>query len=435
MNLDRIVSSALDAWRAPSRADAASGSGEIVPDQAVLAALIATSFEASLLREENRALTFRLIVRSPDKFPEAAGPPEGLHRLVFDETRPFTAQELRRLTPAVDHDRSLVGVCIENGELRIWGIVQSGWRWLEQFYGGRGNASTLPECLILGVTDPGCLILCQGSRPLWALEAGALLDNHLNVFTSEWLSERFVPLRDELMRLHTAERAEGGQHWATIDADFARMVTHQMIQRLISTIQRTKHGGTLLIVAGDCPHDLARRAAWLKLKFEFQDEEPRARFRSLLARAMNTLAAAGAHPQGAATAVGWDEYASAAGRDFSDLDEAIFETSHMLATLTAVDGAVVMTQRFDVLGFGGEITGSLAEVPFVARALDVEGTTYSVEPTDEMGMRHRSVYRLCNVLRDALGIVVSQDGRARFVRWNNSQIMYWNHSTITPLTF
>jgi hypothetical protein len=57
----------------------------------------------------------------------------------------------------------------------------------------------------------------------------------------------------------------------------------------------------------------------------------------------------------------------------ADLDEAIFELSHLIAGLADVDGAVVMTKRFELLGFAAEIRGSdLPDVITVQRATDLE---------------------------------------------------------------
>ena len=57
-----------------------------------------------------------------------------------------------------------------------------------------------------------------------------------------------------------------------------------------------------------------------------------------------------------------------------ELDEAVFEVAHLIADLSQVDGAVVMTSDLDLLGFGAEITGRLPDIGRVARAADLEGT-------------------------------------------------------------
>ena len=53
--------------------------------------ILSTCFQASLLHDEGRPITFRLALAEPDSFDAREGPPAGLHRLVFDQGRPFDA--------------------------------------------------------------------------------------------------------------------------------------------------------------------------------------------------------------------------------------------------------------------------------------------------------------------------------------------------------
>jgi hypothetical protein len=351
--------------------------------------------------------------------------------LLFSALRPFTAHELRRLSPAVDYDRCLIGLAVTPpGQLQIWGIIQSGPGWLEQFRGGRGKSSNLPDCLIVGVRDPGHLIISRGSRPLCTLEAGVLQTNRVNVFNSVWLPALFAPVRKQLLQLHAIAHSNGGENGPPIDPRFPGIIGQQMMQRLISTIQRSRHGGTLLIVPADFVASLEEPNPLVRLKYRFTEEEPRARMRTLLVRVMNVLAsAASEHPGRSA---GWEDYVRSNDRELNDLDDSIFGMSHFVATLTAVDGAVVVTRDFELIGFGGEISGALPEVQSVAHASDLEGVTYRTETTEDVGTRHRSVYRLCNASPDVLGIVISQDGGARFIRRHGPHVMCWDHSKVIP---
>jgi hypothetical protein len=431
MDVAQTVSCVIAAWAATAHPDATVQGGATLPDRSVLEQILATVFEASLLEEENRTLTFRLALQPADYFRREDGLPDGVHRLLFTAPRRFTANELRRLTPAVDYDRSMIGVAVtETGAIQVWGIIQSGAGWLEQFRGGRGKASNLPDCLIFAVRGPGQVIIARGSRPLCNLEGGLLQTNRLNVFNSEWLRATFAEVRQKMLQLHIAARRDEESPWATIDPEFPGKVGQQMLQRLISTVQRSRHGGTLLVVPNDFAHTLDAQSPLVRLKYRFAEEEPRARLRTLILRVMNTLASAVKPRKG--NGVGWDDYVRSTRPELNDLDDAIFEMSHFVATLTAVDGAVVVTREFDLLGFGGEIAGALPEVQVVAHASDLEGVTYRSETTEEVGTRHRSVYRLCNELRDVLGIVVSQDGGVRFIRRNGPHVMYWDHSTVIP---
>jgi hypothetical protein len=108
------------------------------------------------------------------------------------------------------------------------------------------------------------------------------------------------------------------------------------------------------------------------------------------------------------------------------------EAAHLVADLTRVGGAVAMTRGLDLLGFGGEIAGDLPEVPRVRRARDLVGAEREWVRTDRVGTRHRSAYRLCHVVRDALAVVVSQDGGLRFIRWHKDAVTYWEQVAIAP---
>ncbi|MBP1745820.1 MAG: hypothetical protein H6Q54_435 [Deltaproteobacteria bacterium] len=85
-----------------------------------------------------------------------------------------------------------------------------------------------------------------------------------------------------------------------------------------------------------------------------------------------------------------------------------------------------MTKRQDILGFGGVISGDTEEVNTIAHALDIEGRITQQEFIEEVGTRHRAAYRLCHELREALAVVISQDGNVRLVKWHNGSVTYWD---------
>jgi len=75
------------------------------------------------------------------------------------------------------------------------------------------------------------------------------------------------------------------------------------------------------------------------------------------------------------------------------------------------------------------ISGDRDEVGTITHALDLEGRLTQQELIEEVGTRHRAAYRLCHDVHDALVIVISQDGNARFVKWHNGSVTYWD---LTP---
>ena len=126
--------------------------------------------------------------------------------------------------------------------------------------------------------------------------------------------------------------------------------------------------------------------------------------------------------------VGWEEYVHSEDRELAELDEAISEFAHLVAGLAAVDGAVVMTDRGELLGFGGEISGELEPVLSVEKALDPEGETTAPEGVEAVGTRHRSAYRLAGAVPDALMVVVSQDGNIRYVADMDGAVTCWDQA-------
>jgi DisA bacterial checkpoint controller nucleotide-binding len=401
-----------------------------LPEPDTLETLISACYQASLLREEERAVTFRVILCDPDRLPSNEGPPGGIHRLEFPKPRRFDIEEIRRLSPAADYYRSLIGVCFdEQGGLRIWGLVHSGPRWLREGQGGRDAPPPLPRALILRVHGPGRIAVDVGQETLCKLEGGGISDVSMDVFRSRWLPDAFATVREELAEIHAGLRDQArkkGQVWARLDNDLTRVIGQHTVKRIISAVRDSHHGGTVVIVPPGLADDILE-GRYVSLKYRFVDAEPRRRFRTLIIDVMSELARSHAGVP-ARDPVGWDDYEASSDASLSLLDEAIFEVAHLIAGLTAVDGAVVMTQRFEVLGFGGEISGDLPAAETVARALDVEAEVTVEETAEGVGTRHRSAYRLCKALSSVIAVVISQDGNVRFIGCKDDAVTYWDQA-------
>jgi DNA integrity scanning protein DisA with diadenylate cyclase activity len=124
--------------------------------------------------------------------------------------------------------------------------------------------------------------------------------------------------------------------------------------------------------------------------------------------------------------VGYDVYQQTRRPEIAALDEAIVEISQLFAGLADVDGAVVITDQLELLGFGAEIIG-VPDVATVRHAQDLEATEYHIDGTDRVGTRHRNAYRLCAFEPACLAIVVSQDGGVQFVKSLNGHVTVWDH--------
>jgi hypothetical protein len=398
-----------------------------LPDLDVLEELISICYQASLLRSEERPIRFRLILQDPDLFYPDQGPPDGLHRLIFTEPRPCNENELRRLSPSTDFYHSLIGVALNPDRgLLIWGLIHSGPRWIQSLYGGGKTFRPLPASLVIHVTSPGRIAVCKGSVTVATLNAGQIMCPSIDVFDARWLKTSFDASRAYVWDLHMLAKNEAEKPWARIDPDLLRVIKKQVMMRVISKMRSTHHGGTIITLPQELVPEFSTDNDYMTIKYRFQEEEPRERFGTLLLELINTLAAAYGRQGSSEKVVGWSEYLASKNQNLSRLDEAIFEWAHLVAGLSEVDGAVVMTRRFELLGFGGEISGKLGRVPAVLKALDPEGDQYEPESTAGVGTRHHSAYRLCNVLHHIIAVVVSQDGTVQFVKWKDGSVICWD---------
>lgn len=403
---------------------------DLLPRPEVLEQILSACYQASLLSEEQRKLTFRILACSPQILSPDDSPPTGLHRMIFSPARPFDEQELRRLAPAVEFHRSLLGIHWQrNGEVSIWGVVHSGPRWLQAAHGGRLMPSPLPPALVICIKGPGQLTVCQGSTTLGMLVNGQIVRPQVDLFDSTWLPGMFQESRRDARNEYIKQFGEPQNTDPSIIERLTGLLAQHVVRRIISLVRSRRHGGAILFVDPEVGRKLMAANTFLQVKYRFLDEEPRHRFRSLVFRLIHRLQAMH-NDEGGIT---WEQFLTTNDPLVHHLDEAIFELAHLVSSLTAVDGAVLMNNRFEILGFGAEISGSLPEVETVQLCEDAEGEVTHFIRTDGVGTRHRSAFRFCNRFPGSLAIIVSQDGNVRFAAARDEKVYCWDHVSVSFL--
>lgn len=108
----------------------------------------------------------------------------------------------------------------------------------------------------------------------------------------------------------------------------------------------------------------------------------------------------------------------------------------VVAGLTAVDGATVITDRYSALAFGAKIVrrrGS-PQVSEVILTEPIEGDrAEAVEPSQLGGTRHLSAAQFVHDQHDAVALVASQDGRFTVFAWSPCEGMVHAHRIETLL--
>jgi sensor domain DACNV-containing protein len=101
-----------------------------------------------------------------------------------------------------------------------------------------------------------------------------------------------------------------------------------------------------------------------------------------------------------------------------------------VAGLTAVDGAVVLTEQYDVLGFGAKITRrrGYPQVEQVMLTEPIEGGQATLVNPDKLGgTRHLSAAQFVQDQQSCAALVASQDGRFTVFEWSSCESMVHAH--------
>lgn len=106
--------------------------------------------------------------------------------------------------------------------------------------------------------------------------------------------------------------------------------------------------------------------------------------------------------------------------------ESLHRTIDNIAGLTAVDGATIITNQYELLAFGAKIVRrhGWQHVASVVVTEPIEGTSAIIsEPGQLGGTRHLSAAQFAHDQRDAIALVASQDGRFTVFGWSAAEAM------------
>ncbi|WP_437185753.1 putative sensor domain DACNV-containing protein [Planctomicrobium sp. SH668] len=396
-------------------------SPENLPEDRILRQLIDAAYQASLLREEGEQVSCRVIFATPEELTKLQQNELGpLVCLRFREMQALSAHQIRKLAFSAGFYRSLLGVLIDpvDDSLKIWGIINTGTRWVNRVSSGRPEDLPLPPNLVIQIHGPGHLVIASGDLRLFETSGGILRADGFDPFESRWLPERFRTVK---LAMDAILESDGHDHETRICNEFMKCAAQSVVRRAIGLIRTRGHGGMLTYI---CEQEDAASVAhrWFRFRVFFEQDDGAKRFRLLLFRLVKSLIRVG--KERGLNVVTWDDFQWLVDAEIQALDEALIEFSHLLADFMSVDGALVLDRSFRVIGFGAEILGD-THVSVIHRAVDLEATLTVAESADASGTRHRAAYRLVSGVPDVIALVVSQDGAVRFVANHNQKLTYW----------
>ncbi len=294
------------------------------------------------------------------------------HPLRFERQLPLAAQPLTRLAPAVERPGIHLGVWRDKGRFVVWGATRD----------------VPPFCLVLEVIAPGLLVVKHSRHESEKFANLAVFEGD-EVKVIDESSSHSPDCPDLLVSLL-------GDHPQHSSGESVNLLIHLAI-----SMRAHGRGGLLLVVPAETRfwcESMAQPVAY-SLVPPF----------SALAELMHN-------------------------RDGKNADrlwaDALRNAVEAVAGLTAVDGATVISDAYDVLAFGAKIVrreGS-SQVGNVILTEPIEDVrTEVIDPGQLGGTRHLSAAQFVHDQHDAVALVASQDGRFTVFAWSPCENMVHAH--------
>ena len=352
---------------------------ETVPAVAAIEAMIDTAFWASLRREEAYVPKISLAFLTPA---------DTEHPLVLERPLPLDPAILARVSPAVERPGIHLGVTSLDGELRVW-----------------GTARTIPKhCFVVEVVEPGLLVVKhrRGREAAKFVNVAVLEGDRIKVIDEQASSaDPDCPtLLSTLLGFDSPETWNGSLN---------------VLVQLAVSMRAHRRGGLLMVVPRD--NDLWRDSIVQPIAYAVSPAF------SELAHLVESGDKAG--DVEADLQVGLRQWQDSFGRAID-----------AVAGLTAVDGATLMTSRYEVLAFGAKIVRRRGQpqVEQMTVTEPVEGNApIVINPTAFGGTRHLSAAQFVHDQRDSVALVAGQDGRFTVFAWSPCIDMVHAHRVETLL--
>ncbi|MDX5436278.1 MAG: hypothetical protein LPK03_03750, partial [Pontibacter sp.] len=123
-------------------------------------------------------------------------------------------------------------------------------------------------------------------------------------------------------------------------------------------------------------------------------------------------------------------------QDKVHVQEAIQREVDMIAGLTAIDGATVISDKYELLAFGakiGRLQGNDPVKEIVMTEPIVGGKAVRAHPSLKGGTRHLAAAQFVHDQRNAIALVASQDGRFTVFSWSTCDEVVQAHRIDTLL--
>ena len=300
-------------------------------------------------------------------------PREARQPLLFERPLPLTPSGLTRVAPAVENPGIHLGVWREGGELSVWGAVRA-----------------IPVlCFVLEVAAPGLLVIKHHVGEEWRkfVNVAVLEGDQIKLVEAPGgRTPDSTPLLKSLLRF---------------DSSTSGIQSVSILVQLAVAMRAHGRGGLLLVV----PADTEQWRGSIVEPVSYAVSPP---FSELAC--LNQMTPSPTEQ---------DRWRQTVGPAIGTI-----------GGLTAVDGAVVLNNHYELLGFGAKLSRRKGwpRVEQVLVTEPIEGATPLLAHPEQLGgTRHLSAAQFVHDQRDSVALVASQDGRFTILEWSAGEEMVHAH--------
>jgi hypothetical protein len=353
-------------------------------------------------------------------------------RYVLGQPVPFNIGELRRLAPVADPRQVIIAVEAVGDEyrkrLQIYGLIDVGMALWEMARHQRICGTASPEALMVVSSRPGELSICRGDRPAIRLRGGQVVRPLRSVLYQGPVAEFFVGATDALIEEAIQRSGLPSSRVRRDEPDDGRDFAHlEFIELVLLHTAERHHGGALLFVPDEVADDDPLLLENVSLKYRLPSTRPRdALLEAMAVRLERNDLHERLHEQ---SRVSREQFEELEGLDWNhrEYEDSAQDAARFIASLTAVDGAVILTDKLRIVGFGAEVRGSDCDTDTIYHATNEEGTAVTDAPFTSYGTRHRSAFRFVEDMDPAVAFILSQDGGIKAATLVEGKVVMWSY--------
>ena len=311
--------------------------------------------------------------RSPTVSLALLTPDQSDKPLIFGEKLRLTPQNLIKLAPAVEQPGIHLGVWPQGDDLFIWGTTHS-----------------VPAiCFVLEVVEPGLLVIKHRR-----------VDGFGKFVNIAVLQGDQIKVLDEVTM--------GIADCPSLLASLANMPlpsymgeSFNVLVQLAASMRLHKRGGLVLIV----PEGTTTWQESIVQPVKYPVRPPYNAIAELLTISLEE-------------------------RKKLEWQESLLQAIDLIGGFTAVDGATIITNKYDLLAFGAKAARSEKSSPvgqIIITEPIAEGKATRIHPAQSGGSRHLAAAQFVNDQHDAVALVASQDGQFTVFAWSTQLNMVHAH--------